>query len=186
MVVAKSPGRRECGNPEMVVRNPDRLDPVVEALRARVGEDLVGIVLFGSRARGEGGGHSDWDLFLIAKGLPENPFDRQLALRSLLPVESGGVSILAKTREEFEASFPPVYLDLAVDGLVLYDPERYIQRKLREIRGIIERAGLRFQCSACRGEFGKGPVGPGRPPRQVPRFVRHAPGRCRRSRTQGP
>ena len=103
----------------------------------------MAIVLFGSRARGEGMTGSDWDLFLVAERLPENLFDRQLALRSLLPAESEGVSILAKTREEFEVSFPPLYLDLAVDGIVLYDPGRYIEEKLREIRRIIARAGLR-------------------------------------------
>jgi len=119
------------------------LDLVLETLTTRFREELVAVVLFGSRARGEGRDGSDWDIFLIVERLPENPFDRQLALRALLPREAAGVSIVAKTREEFETSFPPLYLDLAVDGIILYDPGGYMQGKLHEIRGIIERAGLR-------------------------------------------
>lgn len=126
----------------MVTRDLQRLHPVIEAFKAKLGGDLVAIVLFGSRARGEGAGGSDWDLFLIADRLPENPFDRQLALRALLPTASEGISLVARTREEFQAEFPPLYLDLAVDGVVLYDPEKYMSAKLEEIRGIIQHAGL--------------------------------------------
>ncbi len=120
-----------------------QLDPVTQNLKAKLGERLIAIVLFGSRSRGEGGSSSDWDLFLIAEGLPDNRFDRQLALRGLLPAQSAGVSMVAKTRGEFETTFPALYLDLAVDGIVLYDPEGYMQEKLREIRRIVKEAGLR-------------------------------------------
>jgi predicted nucleotidyltransferase len=127
---------------KLATEDLQRVDPIIEALKAKLGEGLVAIVLFGSRARGEGAGGSDWDLFLIAERLPDNPFDRQLELRALLPTEAEGVSLVAKTREEFQAGFPPLYLDLAVDGVVLYDPEKYMTAKLEEIRGIIRHAGL--------------------------------------------
>lgn len=118
------------------------LDRVIEALKAKLGKDLTGVALFGSRARGEGGSSSDWDLFVIAGGLPENTFDRQLALRAILPKTSEPVSMVAKTRREFETTFPPLYLDLAVDGIALYDPEGYMKGKLKEIREILKHAGL--------------------------------------------
>lgn len=127
----------------MAAVTPRWLDLVLETLTAKLREELVAVVLFGSRARGEGRNGSDWDIFLIVERLPENPFDRQLALRALLPREAAGVSIVAKTREEFETSFPPLYLDLAVDGIVLYDPEGYMNGKLQEIRALITAAGLR-------------------------------------------
>lgn len=126
----------------MATRDLQKLHPVIEALKAKLGEGLVAIVLFGSRARAEGTGGRDWDLFLIAERLPENPFDRQLELRALLATVAEGVSLVAKTREEFQAGFPPLYLDLSVDGIVLYDPEKYMTAKLEEIRGIIRLAGL--------------------------------------------
>ncbi len=120
-----------------------RLEPLVEALKAKLGDALTAIVLFGSRARGKRGKTRDWDLFLVAEGLPENPFDRQLALRALLPRDAGGISIVAKTKKEFESTFPSLYLDLATDGIVLYDSQSYIKNKLDEIRGIIQKAGLK-------------------------------------------
>ena len=38
--------------------------------RAASPDRLVAVVLFGSRARGEGSETSDWDLLVIAEGLP--------------------------------------------------------------------------------------------------------------------
>ncbi len=119
------------------------LDSVIETFKAKLGDALIGVVLFGSHARGEGRSSSDWDLFLIAEVLPDNPFDRQLFLRSLLPPTAGPISIVAKTRREFETDFPPLYLDIAADGIVLYDPEGYVKGKLEEIRRITRQAGLR-------------------------------------------
>jgi ketosteroid isomerase-like protein len=37
------------------------LGPVIESLRAGLGDNLVAVVLFGSRARGEAGPESDWE-----------------------------------------------------------------------------------------------------------------------------
>ncbi len=120
----------------------EQLKPAIENLKVKLGENLIAVTLFGSRARGEGGGSSDWDLFLIAEGLPENRFDRQLALRALLPADSERVSMVAKTKREFEGTFPPLYLDLGIDGIVLYDPEGYMKGKLQKIRGILKDTGL--------------------------------------------
>lgn len=120
-----------------------RLAPVLERLKAALGERLTGVVLFGSRARAKGRNWGDWDLFLLAEDLPENPFDRQMALRALLPPAPERVSLLAKTRGEFEGAFPPLYLDIAADGIVLYDPQGYLRKKLTTIREIIKAAGLR-------------------------------------------
>lgn len=127
---------------KLVTPYAKRLDPVVDALKRGLGQSMVALVLFGSRARGGAKGQSDWDLLLIAEGLPENPFDRQLALRSLLSTEARAISLVAKTPQEFEGGFPPLYLDLAVDGIVLFDPQGYMKKKLEAIKGIIQQAGL--------------------------------------------
>jgi len=37
------------------------LAPLLETLRNGLGDDLVAVVLFGSRARGEAGPESDWE-----------------------------------------------------------------------------------------------------------------------------
>ena len=92
------------------------LTEAVQALRRGLGEDLVAVVLYGSRARGE----------------------------ALLPdAWRGRVSALAKTPAEFEARLPALYLDIALDGIVLHDTGGYITEKLAYLRDLLARRGLR-------------------------------------------
>ena len=53
------------------------------------------------------------------------------------------MAILAKTPIEFEAALGAVYLDIALDGVVLYDPEAYVAARLARLRQLIEARGLR-------------------------------------------
>ena len=115
---------------------------VVDALRRGIGERLVAVVLFGSRARGDAHEGSDWDVLVIAKGLPERMFDRNLRLRRLLFDAGGTVSVIAKTPDEFERHLPSLYLDIATDGRILFDPHGYAAARLTELQSIIHEAGL--------------------------------------------
>jgi predicted nucleotidyltransferase len=115
----------------------------VDALRRGLGDALVAVVLFGSRARGDARPESDWDLLVIAEGLPASAFDRHRFVRQLLPADrAGSISILARTPEEFERRLPSLYLDIALDGKILCDPRGYAAGKLAAIRRLIEEAGL--------------------------------------------
>ena len=117
---------------------------VVGALMNGLSDRLVAVVLFGSRARGEGSETSDWDLLVIAEGLPAKTFDRSLYLKQLLPVEwRGRVSILAKTPEQFHGAVSSLYLDVALDGQILYDPRGFAVSRLGALRRGIEHLGLR-------------------------------------------
>jgi len=119
------------------------LREVVEALHQELGQALRGIVLFGSRARGDGRADSDWDLLVVADALPALILERARTLRRALPLRwRGRAAIIAKTPQEFETEFPSYYLDVAVDGQVLFDRERYLQDRLARIRQRIEEAGL--------------------------------------------
>lgn len=119
------------------------LAEVVAALRQGLGDDLVAVVLFGSRARGEADEASDWDLLVMAHNLPGRTFERHIRLKGLLPVAwRGRTAILAKTPEEFEARLPSLYLDIALDGIVLYDPDGYAARRLASLRQLSEKQGL--------------------------------------------
>jgi|GEM_PF-2815534 len=60
---------------------------LIEAFHQQLGDGLISLVLFGSRARGEGSDRGDWDIFLIAKELPTNPFERQITLRKIIPLK---------------------------------------------------------------------------------------------------
>ena len=120
------------------------LADVVATLTQALGDDLVAVVLFGSRARGGADETSDWDLMVIARNLPEKTFKRHTWLRGLLPVAwRGQTAILAKTPEEFESYLPSLFLDIALDGIVLHDSDGYVAQRLAGLRWLIESRGLR-------------------------------------------
>lgn len=127
------------------VSYPEQETPgqAVTALQTALTDRLVAVVLFGSRARGGAHEASDWDLLIIAEGLPERPFDRRFFLKRLLPPGCGeAVSLLARTPKEFESHLPSLYLDIALDGQILYDPHGYAAERLSALRRLIERLGL--------------------------------------------
>lgn len=117
---------------------------IVEMIANGLAERLVAVVLFGSRARGDASETSDWDLLVIAEGLPPRILDRNLHLKQLLPPEwRGRVSILAKTPEQFQGAVASLYLDIALDGQILYDPRGFAAERLLALRRRIDRLGLR-------------------------------------------
>lgn len=120
-----------------------QLQPVVAALQEALSDDLIALVLFGSRARGDAQPESDWDLLLIARELPVRAFARHLYLKRSLPAAwRGQVSILAKTVAEFETAIPPLFLDIALDGVILYDPTNYALNRFRYLKRLLQQKGL--------------------------------------------
>jgi predicted nucleotidyltransferase len=118
--------------------------PVVDALKRGLDDSLVAAVLFGSRARGEADEMSDWDLLVIAQQLPLKLFQRHLYLKKMLPdAWRGQVAIVAKTPEEFESYLSSLFLDIALDGIVLYDLQGYMAKRLARLRRLIQSEGLR-------------------------------------------
>jgi predicted nucleotidyltransferase len=119
------------------------LGEVVEALRQGLGERLAAVVLYGSRARGDARADSDWDLLVIAEDLPRGVMDRQQFFAQALWKHCRiAVSILARTPQGFESHLPSLYLDIALDGQILYDPQEYAARKLATVHQLIGRLGL--------------------------------------------
>ncbi len=113
------------------------------ALQKRLGENLVSIVLYGSRARGDAHENSDWDFLVIAHELPKDAFDRHISLKGLLPTEVRGIaSVLARTPNEFETAFSALYLDIAADGKILFDHNYYIKNKLKAIQELTRDSGF--------------------------------------------
>jgi len=119
------------------------LQPVVEALVPGLPSAPWGVVLFGSAARAEATETSDLDLLVVADDLPHRFIERIRLLRGLAPASlQGKIALIAKSQSEFEEGFPSYYPDLGLDGIVLYDRERYMEGKLERIRELIELAGL--------------------------------------------
>ncbi len=113
-------------------------------LKEGLGENLVALAFFGSWARGEAREESDIDLLLIARELPLNPIERGKVVYK--PIEDmagqGRISILARTVEEFTADVTPLHLDLSEDAVIIYDPEGFLESRLKRVRELIEEAGL--------------------------------------------
>jgi predicted nucleotidyltransferase len=120
------------------------LGPVIESLRAGLGDNLVAVVLFGSRARGEAGPESDWDLLVIAENFPDSPWQRQKRILALLPREwQHQVNLLAYKPAEWFARVTPLALDIALDGIVLYDGTRALfSARLSALRRQLSDLGL--------------------------------------------
>lgn len=135
--------RSQASQPVAVLPDRDVASESVAALRHTLGQRLTAVVLFGSRARGDAREDSDWDLLVIAEELPERVFERQKQLTLALPeMLRGTVTCLAKTPAEFEAALPSLYLDIALDGRILYDPQGYAAHKLETLQSLIHRKGL--------------------------------------------
>jgi predicted nucleotidyltransferase len=129
-----------------------RLAPLVEALQHGLDADLTALALFGSRARGEARPESDWDILLIANHLPEKPLQRHFYIKAMLPDHwRARVSILAKTPAEFESRLPALYLDIALDGILLHDPQGYLHQRLTRLRNLMQR--LRLQRERVNGDW---------------------------------
>jgi len=130
--------------PQLETILPDQfLNDIVGVFKDHLGPDLIAIVLYGSWARGETRPGSDVDLLLIARHLPRDRFERVTYIHRLVVGRfQRRISVLAKEPAEFEGYFPSLYLDIGLDGIILYDPKGYIAGKLARIREIIKEAGL--------------------------------------------
>ena len=118
-------------------------ESIVSGLREGLGDDLLAVVLFGSRARGEAREGSDWDFLVVARDLPERTLERAFRLKKMLPpLHRGEASLLARTPEEFMNGLPDLYLDIALDGVILHDTNGYIAYRLRFLRTLIRQNGL--------------------------------------------
>ena len=119
------------------------LKEIVKCYKSYLGDNLISLVLFGSRARGDAMETSDHDLFIIAKELPTRPFRRKLFIRAPLKGQfEEKLSIVAKTPEEVLGTFPSFFLDLALDGIILFDRDGFFANFQTKVREIISQAGL--------------------------------------------
>jgi hypothetical protein len=128
---------------------------IATLLQEQLQEQLVSVVLFGSAARSEAGAESDVDLLIVATDYapfasrfdPFRGIDEALrASRAYLDLISKRlgtmISPIPLTVEEVERT-PPILLDLVTDGLIIYDRDGFMARKLRALRKNLRALGAR-------------------------------------------
>ncbi|MCA9941796.1 MAG: nucleotidyltransferase domain-containing protein, partial [Anaerolineales bacterium] len=108
---------------------------------------LVALILFGSRARGDATPDSDWDVLLLADNLPVSPFRRSRFVYALLPDEwRYQLSILCHSTSEWFSRVTPLALDIALDGIILYDNSQgTVSTRLADLRQKLNQMGLKRQ-----------------------------------------
>lgn len=125
---------------------------IVACYKKYLSDNLISIVLFGSLARRDAKKTSDLDLFIIAEKLPLKPFRRVLYIRNpLMGQFEEKICIIAKTSDEVLKDFPPLFLDIGLDGVILYDKNDFFKNLQIKIRDIIQQTGL--QRKRDNGEF---------------------------------
>jgi len=118
-------------------------DQAVEVLRNMFGSDFKALALFSSAAREEETEYSDGDLFAIIENIPQSHFKRSTLFNRISALNfKRRVLILAKTEQEFKSHFPSLYLDLGLDGHVLYDQNDFLKVRFEKIKELIRQAGL--------------------------------------------
>lgn len=120
------------------------LDRFVDVVRARWGQDLISVVLFGSWARGEARPGSDIDVLVIRGGFPKSRLDRHMELFEVAKAVSrefaSRVSIVPLTLEEARET-KPFYLGMLTACSILYDAGDFFHSLLRRLNDRLRALG---------------------------------------------
>ena len=126
---------------------------LLESLRARLGDRLVSLVLYGSRARGTHRPESDIDVLIVVRDLPRARAARHELLRPVkqaidreyrrtMGAEPPYLSYIAKSPEE-GAHHSPLYLDLTEDAVLVHDRDGFFETVLDAMRRRMAALGSR-------------------------------------------
>ncbi len=108
---------------------------------------VLGTAAFGSRVKDYYTANSDMDLLIVASGISLKRHRRGeeiSKLKQVLPPLP--LDILLLTKEEVLSNFRnhnPLFLDIAVEGIVLYDTDSFLENIIRETVNYIEEKNIR-------------------------------------------
>ena len=111
---------------------------------------MISLILQGSAARGESREFSDLDFYIFARNLPVDQVQRGIYLNKLLSRMGCSRRLTLRGKEVSELTeVYPLFLDLAADGIIIYDPSNFARDYLEKIKKEIEKVGLiRYRTSS--------------------------------------
>ena len=113
-------------------------DALVRSARSHFKDTLIGVILFGSQARGDTHDTSDTDVLIVLKS--EVALSRDLYRKKLLEREED--SAVQMTLHYTHLPIKPedagsLWLECALDGIIIMDSAQTIHAKLSQIRRVI-------------------------------------------------
>ncbi|HID63461.1 MAG TPA: nucleotidyltransferase domain-containing protein [Anaerolineae bacterium] len=135
------------------------LEQLLKLLRARLGDRLTTVVLYGSVARGTATLQSDVDLLVIVCDAPSNYFARLDPLleawrvleksQTVAALYQQGIrpylSFLVLSEEEANQN-RYIFLDMIEEGIILHDRDGYFARRLEALKERLIALGSRRVC----------------------------------------
>jgi len=119
----------------------------VENLVNALGDKIVAISLFGSRARGENLEYSDYDFFIVVKNF-EVEDRRFLLYHYLYEVLKHDITIVDMDYEKLfreDLIITPLLLNIAWDSIILYDPTNKLRELFNRIKERVREKLVRYK-----------------------------------------
>ncbi|MHA1582909.1 MAG: nucleotidyltransferase domain-containing protein [Candidatus Baldrarchaeia archaeon] len=115
----------------------EALSELLAFLKDKLRENLISVVVFGSVARGTFKEHSDVDLLVVSRNFPKKLVDRiDLFVDKTFEISMKygiNTSIIPLKIDEAQST-QPIYLDMAYEGIILYDKNNFIEKTKRSER----------------------------------------------------
>lgn len=122
------------------------LERFVHLLRERLRGDLVSVVLFGSRARGEARPDSDIDLLIVSRGWPPSRLARHgiaLAIAREISEDFADALMAVPQSPEEAVNVKPYYLGMLSGHETLWDVDDFFGGVLARLRQRLAELGSR-------------------------------------------
>jgi predicted nucleotidyltransferase len=111
-----------------------------ENLVKRLGDRVVAVALFGSRARGEASERSDFDFFVVVRDFDEK--DRRFKIYHCLhSVVKRDVTVIDIDEDELfreDLKIDSLLLNIIWDSVILYDPTGRLRELFERVKGAVK------------------------------------------------
>jgi len=119
----------------------------VKLKQARLPFEIVGAVLFGSRVKETATIYSDIDMIVVANGINPKCHRRGFEISQIKSFLPGiPLDILLLTPRETISNFRnhnPLFLDVAEEGIIIFDKGNFLRNLMREMRSYIIKGGIK-------------------------------------------